>query len=63
MFLTNDIKVEKPYFMKNKDWYYYDDEKRTYVIKTSAPEKAKESYRKFYQSINTDPVLEIDSND
>lgn len=39
---------DKPYFMTNKDWYYIDDDWNI-RIKDDAPEKAKESYRKWME--------------
>ena len=44
--------VGKPYFMKNKEWYYFD--KKEYCIKLTdkAPEKAKQSYKEFLEVEN-----------
>ena len=39
--------LDMPYFMKNKDWYYFDGER--FVITENAPEEAKESLEKFYE--------------
>ncbi|WP_278847976.1 hypothetical protein [Megamonas hypermegale] len=53
--MTND--TLKPYFMKNKKWYYFDEENFCYKLDEEnfcykltdrAPRKAIESYRKFY---------------
>lgn len=44
--MTND--TLKPYFMKNKKWYYFDEENFCYKLTDRAPRKAIESYRKFY---------------
>ena len=43
--------VDKPYFMINKEWYYFDVSKMRYVLTDKAPQKAKESYEKFYKNI------------
>ena len=42
---------EDPYFMKNEEWYYYDNKKGVYKLTDKAPEKAKESYKNFYKMI------------
>lgn len=47
----------KPYFMKNKDWYYYDPNNGERGIKLTdkAPPKAVKSYEAFYKKeIHTD---------
>lgn len=41
--------AEKPYFMKNPEWYYFDEEDFCYKLTDKAPEKAKESYEEFYK--------------
>lgn len=43
--------LEEPYFMKNKEWYYFDEEKFRYMLTDKAPEKAKESYKEFYKEL------------
>lgn len=40
--------LEQPYFMKNKDWYYFDDEEFMYKLTEDAPKKAIDSYNEFY---------------
>lgn len=41
--------TEKPYFMTNKDWYYFDEKDFCYKLTDKATEKAKESYKEFYE--------------
>ena len=41
--------LPKPYFMKNRKWYKFDDKKRKYVLTAEAPPKAHRSYKKFYE--------------
>lgn len=45
---------EQPYFMTNKEWYYYDyeDGERGIKLTDKAPEKAKESYDEFYAALD-----------
>lgn len=43
---------EKPYFMINEDWYYYDEEELCYKLTEKAPDKVKESYEEFYKQLN-----------
>lgn len=38
-----------PYFMENEEWYYYDEKEEIFKLTDKAPEKAKESYRQFYE--------------
>ena len=38
----------EPYFMKNKDWYYFDKEEWCYKLTDKATKEAIESYNKFY---------------
>jgi len=42
--------VERPYFMENKDWYYYDDEEGIFKLTDKAPQKAIDSYNEFYKN-------------
>ena len=37
-----------PYFMTNKDWFYFDEAEWKYKLTDSAPEKARKSYAEFY---------------
>lgn len=39
----------EPYFMKNKDWYYFDKGEWCYKLTKKAPLKAKKSYEDFYK--------------
>lgn len=43
--------LEMPYFMENKEWYYYDAENEKFVLTDKAPEKAKKSYEEFYKEL------------
>jgi len=40
---------DMPFFMKNAEWYFFDYEKRKYMLKKDVPKKAKESYERFYK--------------
>ena len=39
---------QTPYFMENKEWYYFDEEEFIYKLTEKAPKEAKESYEEFY---------------
>lgn len=39
----------KPYFMTNKEWYYFDRKELRIKLTDKAPKKAKESYENFYK--------------
>ena len=44
------LMVAEPYFMKNSDWYYFDENEFMYKLTESAPEEAVNSYNEFYKS-------------
>ena len=44
-------KKKKPFFMSNKEWFYFDENKMQYVLTEKATEKAKKSYEEFYSSV------------
>ena len=46
---------ERPYFMSNQAWYYFDKTDFCYKLTDSAPPKAVESYYEFYR---TQEILE-----
>lgn len=39
---------DKPYFMSNEEWWFYDWEEMKYKLTDKAPEKAIQSYNEFY---------------
>ena len=43
---------KEPYFLSNKDWYYYDEEEFCYKLTDKAPKEAIESYNEFYNQLN-----------
>lgn len=45
--------LPEPYFMKNKEWYYFDEEAFMYKLTDKAPKKAQESYKEFYDELNS----------
>lgn len=42
---------EIPYFMRNEDWYYFDEEEFRYKLTDKATPEAVESYNSFYELI------------
>lgn len=46
-----DMTIEKPFFMTNKEWFYFDEDKMQYFLTEKATEKAKKSYEEFYLSV------------
>lgn len=46
--------LDMPYFMENKDWYYYDYKEKKYKLTDKAPSKAKRSYDEFYEELKKD---------
>lgn len=45
---------KRPYFMANKDWYYFDKEEFRYKLTDKAPQEAIDSYNEFYKEPNHD---------
>lgn len=43
--------AEEPYFMKNEEWYYFDEKEFRYKLTDRATDKAKESYKEFYRLV------------
>jgi hypothetical protein len=39
----------EPYFMRNKDWYYFDEAEFCYKLTEKAPPEAVQSYDDFYK--------------
>lgn len=54
----------EPYFMKNKEWYTYDesDEKRPYKLTDKAPARAKKSYIEYCKMIDEWDEPYVDEN-
>ena len=40
---------EEPYFMSNKEWYIFNEEKWKYELTDKAPQEAIDSYNDFYK--------------
>jgi len=49
---------ERPYFLSNEEWYYYDKEEFCYKLTNKATKEAIKSYEEFYSS--SDDVCIID---
>ena len=43
--------LDKPYFMTNKDWYYFDEKEFKYKLTDKATQEAKTSYDEFYKGL------------
>lgn len=52
---------QKPYFMKNKDWYYYDVKTGRYKLTDKAPQKAIDSFNEFYKKIDNQDNITLDA--
>lgn len=39
---------DRPYFLKNKEWYYFDEKNHCYVLTDKATEKARKSFKDYY---------------
>lgn len=40
--------IDKPLFMTNDSWYFFDTDKGIYVLTENATDEARKSYKKFY---------------
>lgn len=43
--------LDEPYFLSNKEWYYFDEEEWRYKLTDKATEEAIESYNEFYKQL------------
>lgn len=50
---------DKPYFMENPDWYYFDENEWCYKLTDAAPPDAVDSYREFYDNTEEIDGVEI----
>ena len=48
------MRIDKePYFLSNKDWYYYDEEEFCYKLTDKATKEAVENYEEFYDLLDS----------
>lgn len=47
------MKINEPYFLKNAEWYYFDEMECKYKLTDKATDEAKESYREFYRQLES----------
>ena len=48
------LKDKKPYFLTNKEWYYYDMDSGRYKLTDKAPKKAIDSYNEYYKELDAE---------
>ena len=53
---VNEMRIEEPYFMKNPEWFYFDETQFKYVLTDKATEKAKKSYEDYYENLDDKTV-------
>lgn len=44
--------LDRPYFMENEEWYYFDFEEKKFKLTDKANNEAKESYKAYYEAVN-----------
>lgn len=44
--------LERPYFMTNSEWFYFNEKEWRYELTDKAPLAAIDSYNEFYGTIN-----------
>ena len=47
------MKLNEPHFLKNAEWYYFDEDECKYKLTDKATDEAKESYREFYRELES----------
>ena len=47
------MQIEKPYFMTNPAWYTFNEEEWKYELTEDAPERARESYAEYYDTLDS----------
>jgi hypothetical protein len=50
--MKNKISIEEPYFMKNEDWYYFDEVEFKYKLTDKATKEAIKSYEEYYKLLD-----------
>lgn len=50
------MRVDKPYFMTNEEWFYFDEAEWCYKLTDKAPEKAVQSYKEYYDLMKSTSV-------
>ena len=51
---------EEPYFLSNKDWFYYDEEEFCYKLTDKATKEAIKSYEEFYELLDGETNTKLD---
>lgn len=49
---------KEPYFLSNKDWFYYDEEEFCYKLTSKATKEAIKSYEEFYNNFDDMYILD-----
>lgn len=55
--------AEKPYFMKNKEWYFYDEENDIFTMTDKAPIEAIASYEAFLEYTELEDDVDIEGSE
>ena len=50
---------KEPYFLSNKDWFYYDEEEFCYKLTNKATKEAIKSYNEFYELLDNNYLTTI----
>ena len=50
--------AKEPYFMSNKDWYYYVEDEGTLKLTDKAPPEAVKSQKEFYERLESQYIDE-----
>ena len=55
--------LDKPYFMENENWYFFDENEFIYKLTDKATKKAQKSYLDFYNTLGVDVEIRRDEDD
>jgi hypothetical protein len=48
--------LEMPYFMTDKEWFYFDEKEWKYKLTEKATKEAMESYKEFYKNLEKERI-------
>lgn len=52
------MRVSEPYFLKNPEWYRFDEKNCRYVLTEKATDEARKSYNEYYSQIEESNIAE-----
>lgn len=53
------MQIERPYFMSDKSWYFYNDKTERFELTNKATKEAIKSYNEFYELVDNNNLTTI----